>query len=192
MTKALSVANILLFCALAACTVDSTGESSDPDDPNPNSPSNPNDPSNPNPGGSTMTAPQFLDAMGHKECDDAFACKASFPTDAGVTFAEAFGASTTECYAGAADYYDATAVQAGITAGKIAFDGTAAAACVASFSAPTCSAYWNDGPNFAAACDTALVGKVATGGACAIDFECSGDNWCDEATSKCAPIPTGD
>jgi hypothetical protein len=186
-----AVAKVLLLSVLAACAVD-VGESA-PDDPNPNSPNpndpNPNDPNDPGGGGSTMTAPQFLDAMGHKECDDAFTCKTSFPADAGVTFAEAFGASAMACYADAAQYYNATAVQAAISAGKITFDGTAAAACVASFAAPTCGTYWDQGPALASACETAMVGKVAVGASCAIDFECAGENWCDDATKKCAPYP---
>jgi hypothetical protein len=48
-----------------------------------------------------------------------------------------------------------------------------------------CSTYWNEGPDWPAACDTALVGKVPAGGACTNDFECAGANWCDE-TNKCA------
>lgn len=186
------VATLVLFSALAACATD-VGENApnDPDDPNPNTP-NPNDPNDPGTPGTPLTATQFLDALGHKDCDDAFACKSNFPTDAGVTFAQAFGASTSECYAGAAQYYNATAVQAAITAGKIAFDGTAAATCVAGFSAPVCTTYWDQGPDFPAACDSAMVGKVATGAACTVDFECAGDNWCDDSTKKCAPIPAGD
>jgi len=139
-------------------------------------------------GGGGISAAEFLTAIAKKECDDAFTCKASFPTDAGITFEEAFGASAQVCYGQAAEYYDAAAVQAGITAGKIAFDGNAAKACVDGMGAPTCATYWDEGPNAPAACATALVGKVATGGACAIDFECAGDNWCDE-TNKCAAIP---
>jgi hypothetical protein len=185
------VAKVLLLSALAACAADvGSNEPDDPNDPNPNTP-NPNDPNDPNDPGGSMTAAQFLDALGHKECDDAFTCKASFPADAGVTFAEAYGANAQACYADAAGYYNATAVQAAITAGKITFDGTAAAACVAGFSAPVCTTYWDQGANFPAACDTAMVGKVATGAACTVDFECAGDNWCDDTSKKCAAIPDG-
>jgi hypothetical protein len=191
MMKALSqVAKVLLLSAVAACVA---GESApnDPNNPNPNTP-NPNDPGDPNDPGGSMTAAQYLDAIGHKECDDAFTCKANFPTDAGVTFAEAFGANATACYSGAAMYYNVTAVQAAITAGKITFDGAKAAACVAGFGAPVCTTYWDQGADYPAACDTAMVGKVATGAACATDFECAGENWCDETSKKCAPIPAGE
>ena len=181
--------SILVLFAACAADVDDGGNT---DTPNPNTPQMPGDDPNdpPTPGGS-MTAAEYLTAMGKKDCDDAFTCKANFPTDAGVTFAEAFGATAMACYMDAAQYYNATAVQAAITAGKIAFDGTAAKACVDSFKAPTCTTYWTQGPDFATACDTAMVGKVATGGTCAVDFECAGENWCDDATKKCAPPAAG-
>jgi hypothetical protein len=184
--------SILVLFAACAADVDDGGNS---DQPNPNTPGpgdDPNDPTDPSTPGGSMTAAEYLTALGKKDCDDAFTCKASFPTDAGVTFDEAFGATAMACYTDAAQYYNATAVQAAITAGKIAFDGTAAKACVDGFTAPTCSTYWTQGPDFATACDTAMVGKVATGATCAIDFECAGDNWCDDATKKCAAIPAGE
>jgi hypothetical protein len=182
-------ASILILFTACAADVGDTDTNPNPGS-DPNNPSKPDDPSNPTPGGS-MTAAEFLTAMGKKDCDDAFTCKANFPTDAGVTFPEAFGADVNACYTDAASYYNATAVQAAITAGKIAFDGTAAKACVDGFKAPTCTTYWTAGPDFVAACDTAMVGKVATGGACTIDFECAGENWCDDTTKKCAAIPAG-
>lgn len=180
-------ASILVL--FAACAADVGSDS--PGGPDPNSPQDPNKPDDPNdPTGGSMTPAEFLTAMGRKDCDDAFACKANFPTDAGVTFAEAFGADANACYADAAQYYDANAVQASITAGKITFSGSAAKACVDGFKAPTCSTYWTQGPDFAAACETAMVGKVATGGACTNDFECaSSENWCDDTTKKCAVPP---
>lgn len=183
-------ASLLVFTVLAACAADVDG--GDPTDPNPNSPNpnDPNDPNDPDPSG-TLTPAELLTAIGHKECDDAFACEATFPADAGITFAEAFGADVTACYADAAQYYDAAAVEAAIAAGTIAFDGAAAQACVAGFAAPVCSSYWTEGPAVPDACASALVGKVATGGACAIDLECAGDNWCDDTTRKCAAIPEG-
>ncbi len=184
--------SILVLLAACAADVDDSGtENPNPNTPNPNNPNDPNDPSMPGTPGGSMTSAEFLTAIGHKDCDDAFTCKANFPTDAGVTFTEAFGANQTACYADAAQYYNATAVQAAITAGKIAFDGTAAKTCVDGFKAPTCSTYWTQGPDYVTACDTAMVGKVATGATCAVDFECAGENWCDDATKKCAPPPAG-
>lgn len=138
-------------------------------------------------GGGTLTVGQFLDGLGHKDCDEAFACQASFPTANG-TFADAFGASATACYADAAGYYDATATQAEITAGKIHFDGVAAAACIAGITAPVCATYWADGLTYPAACATAIAGTVADGGACVVDFDCAtATSGCDATTKKCGP-----
>lgn len=181
---------LILFTACAA----DVGDEGTPGNPNPNTPqdpSKPDDPQDPSTPGGSMTPAAFLTAIGNKDCDDAFTCMASFPTDAGVTFTEAFGADKNACYADAAQYYDANAVQAAITAGKIAYDGNAAKACVDGFKAPTCGTYWAEGPDYAAACGTAMVGKVAAGAACTIDFECAGENWCDDATKKCATPPQG-
>jgi hypothetical protein len=124
--------------------------------------------------------------MAQKYCDEAFMCKASFPADAGVTFDEAFGASAQACVADAANYDMPAQVEAQITAGTIRFNGADAAACVAGIAFGTCQAFWDQGPTFPAACDTALVGTVADGGACIVDYECSSfTSYCDETTKKC-------
>ena len=193
MTRTASSLLLGLIATLAACTTgDESGPKPNGDTPqnpnNPNDPTNPGDPPNP-PGG--MAVSEFLTALGKKDCDDAFACKANFPTDQGVTFAEAFGASTNECYMDAATYYNASSISASITAGKIIYTAADAKSCVESLKAPTCSTYWTAGPDFSDKCDTALVGKVATGAACTNDFECSGENWCDDTSKKCAAIPQG-
>jgi hypothetical protein len=183
-----SMTTIVCCICLAACagTVP-PGHGGDDDTTTPGDPNNPGDPPG---GGGDMTVAEFLTAIGMTECDDAFACKASFPTDAGVTFEDAFGASTSDCYAGAAAYYDPAKVDAAITAGTIDFDGAAAADCIAGIPAPTCSSYWTDGPAYPAACDSALVGKVADGAACTIDLECTNpESGCDPSTHKCAAQP---
>ena len=136
-------------------------------------------------GNGSMTLADYFTGLGHAECDDAFTCKATFPTANG-TFADAFGASSSACYGDAASYYDTAAVQAEISAGKITFDGSAAASCIAGMSAaPDCATYWTDGADYPAACDTALVGSVADGGACTIDFDCANlASYCTTA-NKC-------
>ena len=172
-----------------------------PDDSGNGTPSGPADNGNdngddgtPDPGGPVDPGlAALLTAMGHSDCDDAFACKASFPSDAGGTFADAFGASATACYADSAGYYDPSTIQAQITAGKIMFNSSAAAMCVSGLAAaapPICSTYWTMGPSQPAGCATALVGTVASGGACVTDFECTGELYCDD-TSKCTAAPSG-
>lgn len=136
----------------------------------------------------------MLEKVGQVECDQAFTCKASFPTDVGVTFEQAFGADQSACYADAAAYYDAAAVEAGITADRIGFDATAAADCLAGLSsaaAPVCTTFWTEGPAFPDACYTVFTGKVASGGACTIDFECSGELLCGDTSKTCEAAPAG-
>jgi hypothetical protein len=151
------------------------------------------DPGGGDPGGGTgMTATQFLTQMGMKYCDEAFACQASFPTDQGVTFADAFGASASECYGDEAAYDMPAQVEAEITAGKIHYDASAAAACVAGIQFGDCTAFWQDGGTYPAACDTALVGTVADGGGCVVDYDCSNvESVCDPTAHTCGPVPQG-
>ena len=142
-------------------------------------------------GGGSITVAQFLTQTATKYCNQAFTCMSSFPTDAGITFAEAFGASAAECIADSEAYYPAATVEARIAAGTITWNATDAAACVAGITFGTCEQFWQQGPNMPAACDTALVGKVADGGACVIDLECTNlQSYCDETTKKCT-VDTG-
>ncbi|HEY5946771.1 MAG TPA: hypothetical protein VIV40_14810 [Kofleriaceae bacterium] len=152
-------------------------------------------------GGSTDTSgvASFLHGMAVKYCDEAFTCKASFPTDAGVTFEQAFGASAMACYADADMYNNAAAVAAQITAGTITWNPADAMTCLAGITFGTCAEFWMSGANQPAACATALVGHVADGAACVVDYECSNaSSYCDATTKKCtvdtmmrrAPDPT--
>src|SRR5256885_16009651 len=79
-------------------------------------------------------------------------------------------------------------VEAEITAGKIHFDGAAAAQCVAGITFGACSDFWTNGPNAPAACATAMVGTVADGGACVVDYDCStATSICDATAHTCGP-----
>jgi hypothetical protein len=143
-------------------------------------------------GGGTSTVASVLTSMDHAECDAAFACQASFPTNQGVTFAGVYGANAAACYAKlGSEYYDETAVQSGINAGKITFDAAAGADCISGFAAapaPNCPGLWQNGPSFPAACGDALVGKVANGAACTTDFECNLSSYCDATSLLCTAI----
>jgi hypothetical protein len=139
-------------------------------------------------GGSTDTSgvANFLHEMGKKYCDQAFTCKATFPTDQGVTFEQAFGSSAMQCYADSDAYFNAPAVVAQINAGTITWNPTDAAACLSGITFPACAQFWTDGPMEPAACATALVGKVADGQACVVDLECaSATSYCDATSKKC-------
>jgi hypothetical protein len=172
---------------IAACAADAPpGKGGNPGGGNPGG----GDPGGGNPGGGSMTATEFVAAMGKHDCDDAFTCKANFPTTQGTTFEQAFGASASACYTDAAGYYNAPAIEAAISKGTIVYDGAAAASCIAGIPAPNCATYWTAEPNWPASCDTAMVGKTADGGACTVDFECSSAQaMCDDTSKKCAPAP---
>jgi hypothetical protein len=193
MRKAMLFLVVLSACAgqLAPTGGNPTGSGN----PGSGSNSNPGDPGggNPPPSGGSMTATQYLTAMEMKYCDEAFACQASFPTDQGVTFADAFGASASECYSDGAAYDMPAQVEAEITAGKIHYDGAAAAACVAGLSFGTCTDFWaGTGGTYPTECDTALVGTVADGGACVVDYDCSSaQSVCDPTAHTCGPQAQG-
>ena len=143
-----------------------------------------------------MTATQVIEKISNTECDQAFACKSTFPTGQGATFDQVFGASTQACYTQNADYWNAPAVEAAITAGQIDFDETAATACMAgAVTQPACTAFWMQGPGVPAECWDAFTGKVAANGACETDFACSGDLYCGEqgtciADTAARPVPS--
>jgi hypothetical protein len=131
-----------------------------------------------------MALGAFLDALGKKECDDAFACQATWPTAEGP-FNDYWGATINECYMGSAEYYDLTKIQAAVSGGKLTYDGVAAQMCVSAFAAPVCATYWTTG-GLPEVCWDALSGNTADGAACTTDFECAGENsYCDETSLKC-------
>lgn len=139
-----------------------------------------------------MTATQYLTQMEQKFCDEAFTCQASFPATATETFADDFGASASECYADDAAYDMPDVVETEITAGKIHFDASAAASCITGLTFPACATFWTNGPTYPTACDTALVGTVADGGACVVDYDCSNlDSVCDQTAHTCGAAPAG-
>ena len=107
-------------------------------------------------GNGSISATSFLSQISTKICDQAFSCKASFPTDWGATFAEIFGASASACVADAAAANDPGKIEAQVTSGKIKFNATDAAACVSGITVGTCPVFWTDGPTFPAACPIAM------------------------------------
>jgi hypothetical protein len=136
-----------------------------------------------------ITVDMYLQQMVMSDCGEAFTCMASFPTTSGDTFAQDFGASVADCVTMESSFNPPATVASEIAAGKITYDGSAAAACVAGITYSTCADYWNTGGDYPAACDTALVGTVADGGACVVDFDCSNlQSFCE--SNKCT-VDTG-
>ena len=142
--------------------------------------------------GGGMTATQYLTQLDQKFCDEAFTCQASFPATAGETFADDFGASASECVADGVAYDMPDVVETEITAGKIHFDASAAASCIAGITYASCTTFWADTDTYPASCDTALVGTVADGGTCVVDYDCSNlESVCDQTAHTCGAAPQG-
>ena len=66
-------------------------------------------------------------------------------------------------------------IQSAVAAGTATYDPSAVEGCTSAVAAAGCS--FADNP-YIAACEAALSGNVAQGGACAVDEECQGDLYC--------------
>jgi hypothetical protein len=80
--------------------------------------------------------------------------------------------------------------QASVQAGREAYDGSAAGSCIDALESTACTAL-DDTP---ASCDQMFTGKVAVGGACAENGECTGSAFCKGATNgnvdgMCTALP---
>lgn len=162
------------------------GGDGDDDPTGPGSDQGSDDPGQP---GGAITATDFLEGMAQGDCQEAFTCMSTFPADAGATFADYFGSSPDQCVQYAEEYYQPDVVEQEIQAGNINFDGDAAAECLDGLQYPTdCNAYWQQGAEYPAACDTAMSGNVEDGGQCTVDFDCANpESICDGASDQCGP-----
>jgi hypothetical protein len=143
-------------------------------------------------GGTGPTATEFLQAMAGKDCTEAFMCMSSFvPATTGDTFADEWGASVTDCSNDPTDLSNDANVESEIIKGNIVFDAAEAATCLAGITYGTCTDFWTNGAMYPTACNDALYGLVADGGACVTDYDCAGTDTTDSVctTGKCAPAP---
>ncbi len=131
-----------------------------------------------------LTATDFITRYGDLQCNEAFACQASYPASATTTFAASWGTTVSDCDAGSLTYFNAPKIEIDIAKGRVAFDPVAAAVCLAGIIFGTCSNFWQTYGTYPDACDQALVGSVANGGGCVSDFECA-SLYCT-AAAKCA------
>ncbi len=135
----------------------------------------------------SATATTLLGTLARAECDQAHACKATFPPDLGFTFTQAFGATPAACTSSFVAFYDPPAVEAAITAGRIAFDDRAAFACVAALrtlAAPDCATLWDEGIAIPDDCGGVFVGTIAVEGSCTSSFECEGALLCESGACQ--------
>ncbi|HXJ22790.1 MAG TPA: hypothetical protein VMT03_21410 [Polyangia bacterium] len=75
-----------------------------------------------------------------------------------------------------------------VSAGRIAYDGDKARACLAIFDQTTgCSRQVLNAPDSLATCDAVLVGQVPTGAACFLNAECANGGTCQMTDTGCDP-----
>lgn len=130
---------------------------------------------------SVATAEDLLHGVFGSICTEAFSCKSSYAPASGDTFAQDWGTSVANCTDGFDAYYGAGHINGDVTNGKATFDASAASACLAGIAFSTCADFFNDVYTYPAACSTAIVGSVATGGACNSAYECA------DASADCPP-----
>jgi hypothetical protein len=134
--------------------------------------------------------------MGNLFCNLAFSCCTS--TEQSVLFKD-FGSNpknVAECkplVQKAFDQYVFTGLSAGVTAGRLKYDGAAAKACMDKMQGQ-CQALMQDAPLSGPGCEQVFKGLVANGGTCQADIECAVQgSLCAIAqnaqTGKCQPAP---
>ena len=119
--------------------------------------------------GGPVSADDLADAVVSSSCDRLVRCGAF--------------ASLAACEAQLAPNF--AQILQGIAAGRISYDGSKVATCLAAFENASCDATVEDSRVTPAICDEAIHGTVAAGGTCYIDLDCASDN-CDVANCNMA------
>ena len=143
----------------------------------------------------TDFATQFPDAL----CTKAFKCctqvELSMLFDSSTTLT-----TTTQCdtYEETLFGFSVTRINASVTAGRVTYDADAAGACLGAISGASCTDFDHDAttPNAPPSCAPFLVAKVAVGGGCTQNYECT-TGYCKGAVTTptpmdgmCAAVPT--
>ncbi len=135
-------------------------------------------------GASALTASQMVVKYDANTCAAAFACKSNYP-GTNSQFTQYFGNSQSDCVTQAAAYDVPATIDGDVTAGVIHFDPVQGAACVAGLGYQ-CGTFWNTGPTGDATCQAAIMGTIADGATCKVDWDCSSwTSYCDSGTKKC-------
>jgi hypothetical protein len=134
-------------------------------------------------GPTTMTLSQYFDKIAQVHCEQAFACRASYPPDRGA-FETTWGASVTACEADLVAAWNPAQVETEIAKGRITYDGSAASSCLEGVTFAACPDYWNRGIEWAESCYHVVVGTVSVGGACENNYSCT-TYYCDLYDHTC-------
>jgi hypothetical protein len=183
---AMRVFALLLVSAVLGCTP-ATGPGSTGDDDGPIG-NNLDGGTGSGSGSASVSATEFVTALDHGYCDEAWVCKSSYPSGADVSFSDAYGNSNQQCYDYALAYEQNSVIDSEIAAGHITYDPIAAAQCLATITYPSsCSTFWNNGPDYPTACTTALVGTAQNGASCLVDWDCADFTaYCDTSNHHCS------
>jgi hypothetical protein len=178
---------LALLVMLAACGVEVSGSHKQQPNPNPTQGDNADAGTTtitpPDDAGTSTTEPDaavqqtgardFLHEAGVQQCDEAYTCKSSYPGTS-TQFKTDWGTSKSNCYDVLDAYYEVTAVQTEVDAGKSVFDPTSAASCLAGITFGSCSTFWQNGAVFPSVCDNVFTGTVPKGSPCVVDEDCQG------------------
>jgi hypothetical protein len=153
-------------------------------------------------GGSSSPLAKLSDAFQEsiqRQCQKAFDCKSSYVASMhqNQTFEDHYGGATVDACVNSLktliltfqgpDYF--TKLDASVTAGRIKYNADDYETCFMALEAETCDQFFRQNGATStppAACDTAEVGLVATGGACTIDDDCAVDgDGCDSTAHTC-------
>ena len=116
----------------------------------------------------SLSAGGFATGLASGFCGKAFECMSTFPGTA-ADFSAAFGADETACKA---MFVSGAMLQAAVDAGRVTFNAADGSSCLSAINGFTCPQFWDPNTPFPTTCNTALVGTVATGGACTLNAEC--------------------
>ncbi|MFT7518060.1 MAG: hypothetical protein ACI9MC_000184 [Kiritimatiellia bacterium] len=105
------------------------------------------------------------------QCERAFVCTDSYPSDAPHTFESVYGTSIEDCVERLSpDPADQDNYRASEKAGDLVYSKSAAKSCVSIIEASGCDAFFADpAPGD---CGGPFVGSVESGGTCSIDLAC--------------------
>ena len=169
---------LLVIVMLVGCTADAPGIEGRHDDPGSGSDDT---------GGSSSTSitlSTYFDEIAAVHCEQAFACRDSFPADAGYAFESAWGTSVASCEQLLVAGWNPAQVETEIAKGRITYDGTAAVSCLQGVAFAACPMYWERGIEWAESCYHVVVGLVPVGGGCENDYSCT-TFLCDQTTHTC-------
>ena len=130
-----------------------------------------------------LTATGYLTEIAMIYCDQAFACRATYPFDS-ATVEASWAGSVSACVARLQTGWGSDQIELEIAKGRIDFDGTAAVDCLGGVAFGACDKQWTDGIQWAESCYHVMNGNVQPGGSCDSVYACASGT-CDLTQHVC-------